>query len=351
MAERTYYPTHPYLQRRFDKLERPLSFSRVHSLQEWEVWRAETSRKLRELIGYDTMQPCDPDPVSDAPDDLGDHWRQRVVIQTEPGVYMPFYVLKPRVSRPPYAAVIAVPGHTMGGKDGVAGIRTDPAVAAAIDRYNGDYGLQLVRQGFLVFCPDPRGYGERQEEWERPDPLMSSCDTLTHMALGLGQTVLGMETWDLHRLIDYIVTRDDCDPERIGMVGLSGGGMQTLWAAALDDRVRAAAISGYLYGFKEAHLDMPRNCSCNYVPHLWEYLDMGDIAALIAPRALIVETGSRDRLNGASGLANVLTQMATVRKAYALLGYPERVRHDVFEGEHRWNGREVGPWLRQHLAP
>ena len=56
--------------------------------------------------------------------------------------------------------------------------------------------------------------------------------------------------------------------------------------------IAARFVSGYLYGFKESLLDKHENCSCNYVPHLYEYVDMCDIAALIAPRPLLVETGT-----------------------------------------------------------
>ncbi len=159
-----------------------------------------------------------------------------------------------------------------------------------------------------------------------------------------------MWAWDLHRLIDYARSRRDCRADRIGCAGLSGGGLQTLWAAALDPRIRCAVISGYLYGYKQSLLDLHQNCSCNYVPHLYEYVDMGDIAALIAPRPLLVETGTKDPLNGAGGLKNVLSQMRPIRRAYRLLGAANLVRHDIFEGEHRWHGVEAIPWLQKHLA-
>jgi len=147
-----------------------------------------------------------------------------------------------------------------------------------------------------------------------------------------------------------VETRDDCRADRLGCGGLSGGGLQTLWASALDTRIRCAAISGYLYGYKESLLDLHANCSCNYVPHLYEYVDMGDIAALIAPRPLLVETGTKDPLNGASGLENVRSQMEIIRRAYRLLGAEELVRHDIFEGEHRWNGVQAIPWMKRFLA-
>jgi len=159
-----------------------------------------------------------------------------------------------------------------------------------------------------------------------------------------------MWAWDLHRLADYIATREDCVPGRVGCAGLSGGGLQTLWATALDDRIRCAVVSGYFYGYKESLLDQHTNCSCNYVPHLYEYADMGDIGALIAPRPLVIETGTLDTLNGASGLANVKSQVRITRRAYRLLGAGRHLEHVIFEGEHRWDGTVAIPFMKRHLS-
>jgi len=78
-------------------------------------------------------------------------------------------------------------------------------------------------------------------------------------------------------------------------------------------------------------------------------VDMGDIAALIAPRPLLIETGTRDPLNGASGLKNVRSQLAITRRAYRLHRAGTQLKHDVFEGAHRWHGVAAIPWLKQCL--
>ena len=166
----------------------------------------------------------------------------------------------------------------------------------------------------------------------------------------LGQSVIGMWVWDLKRLIDYIETREDCDIDRLGCVGLSGGGFQTLWLTALDDRVKAAVSSGYFYGFSEAMLEMYQ-CSCNYAPHIWEYVDAGDIGALIAPRPFVVETGNRDLLNGRSNLENVYSQTEITRRAYRLFDAENAFVHDVFDGPHRWHGTVSVKVLKDVLEP
>ena len=179
--------------------------------------------------------------------------------------------------------------------------------------------------------------------------MFGSCNLLNHMAIPLGQTVTGMWTWDLMRLVDYAQTRPEVDPARIACGGLSGGGLQTLWLAALDERVRAAVISGYFYGYKDSLLRLNENCSCNYVPGLWNLADIGDIAALIAPRPIFIETGDVDSLNGPRGLINVTEQLAITRRAYDLLGTGAHVRHHIFPGPHMWCGEQSIPWLCEVL--
>ncbi len=343
------YFTRPYLERRWETVGRKLAF-KAGTVSGWRTWRRRTLDKLRELTGYDTMKKAPLEPKITEELDFGGYRRQRVEIRTEPGVIMPLYVLIPRGIKKPAPAIIALHGHFMGGKAAIAGCRDIPAVARAIKKYHCDYGLRFARAGFIVFCPDARGFGERREEADANDVLASSCRWINNMAVPLGQTITGMWAWDVHRLIDYVQSRRDCRPGKIGCAGLSGGGLQTLWAAALDERIRGAVISGYLYGYKESLLEMYVNCSCNYVPRLWEYVDMGEIAALIAPRPLLVETGDADRLNGKGGLKNVYPQTRVIRKAYRLLGAEKLFRHEVFAGGHRWNGKAAIPWFRTHLT-
>jgi dienelactone hydrolase len=150
-------------------------------------------------------------------------------------------------------------------------------------------------------------------------------------------------------LLDYVATRPEVAGRRVGCIGLSGGGLQTLYLAALDDRVDCAVISGYFYGVADSLLDMSDNCDCNFVPHLWENADMGDVAALIAPRPLLFESARGDPLNGPRGIDNVLEQYAVTQHAYAVAGASDRLAIDVFEGGHMWHGVAAFDWLDRWL--
>lgn len=341
------FTTLPAQQRRFKTVARKMGF-RATTKTQWQAWRRKFGAKLRELTGYATLRkaPLKPRVTETMP------WqgvtRQRVEIQVEPGVWMPFYALIPS-GRGPFSAVLCPHGHgNSAGKHATAGVREHPDVAKSIEQHNYDYGVQFARAGLIAFCPDARGFGERREPGVRGGLTAKSCAELNARAIPLGQTVAGMWAWDLSRLVDYAATRKDCRPGAVGCAGLSGGGLQTLYATAMDERIRAAVVSGYFYGAKESLLDFVC-CWCNYVPHLYEYADMGDLAALIAPRPLLIETGDKDGLNGASGVKNTTSQVAIARKAYRLLKANAQLKQVVFDGEHRWHGEISVPWLVEQL--
>ncbi|MCL2815368.1 MAG: alpha/beta hydrolase family protein [Oscillospiraceae bacterium] len=324
------------------------------SVHEYQQWKEDSRAKIRELLGLCVMQPAPLNPQTIETVRKDGYTRVKMTIDTEPDVTMPFYVLIPDglktdEKRP---AILAPHGHGSFGKDAVANNPAFPELEGNIKALDYGYGEAAAKAGFVTFCPDARGFGERREKYNQADTpdqkLASSCAYLNTMAMGVGTNVAGMWTWDLMRLIDYAQSRSDVQKDKIGCIGLSGGGLQTLWLTALDERVKCAVISGYFYGFGESIQDM-MNCACNYIPHMWEYCDVGDVGALIAPRPLLIETGTLDVLNGESNLGNVIPYVEQVRGAYDLLGAPENIYHDIFEGPHKWNGVYSIPWIVGHL--
>ena len=340
------YQTIPYYARRLAAQKKLLGFN-AKTLPEWKRWRSKLTAKLKKLTGYNNLQPAPLKPKITESVDCGSYIRQKVEIQCEPGLYMPFFVLISKNGKGPFSPVIAVHGHSSAGKMAVAGIPFNKEHAKSIKEHNYAYGVEFVKKGCIVFCPDARGFGERREKG--PVPMMGqSCGILNPAGYPLGLTLAGMWAWDLHRLIDYIGTRADSKPGKLACVGLSGGGLQVLYAAALDERITCAVISGYFYGIKQSLMDIVC-CQCNYVPGLWNYADMGDLGALLAPRPLCIESGTKDELNGAGGIKNVNSQVAITRRAYRLLGAQKNLVHDIFEGDHRWNGEKSVTMVIKHF--
>ncbi len=143
-----------------------------------KAWTKRARAKLVDILGLHRLTPAAPKPRKTESVDCGDHVRQRWLIQTQRGVILPFFVLSPKDAAGRLPAVICPHGHGGGGKAAVAGVAVHPDVAAAIEKYNYTYGVQFVRAGFRVFCPDARGFGERQEQEVRSMPLATSCHHL-----------------------------------------------------------------------------------------------------------------------------------------------------------------------------
>jgi dienelactone hydrolase len=353
LSGQKYYTSLPKLHKIYEKKHRALGFN-ANNIEDYEQWRMELRAKLKEITGMDKIKACALEPQFIESCELDVYRRVKMIIQTEEEIWMPFYVLIPKdmVAGEKRPVVIAPHGHLGGGKESIAGRIDITGIKEAVDRYNYNHGEQLVKEGYIVICPDARGFGERREYWMQGDEkdkiLNGSCNHLNNVALSMGYSLTGFMTWDLMRLIDYIETLDYCDCKRIGCSGFSGGGLQTLWLAALDDRVKCSVVSGYFYGCEDALLELT-NCGCNYVPRFWEYADMGDLGALIAPRALLIENGEIDHLNGKRGLLNVKEQLQITESAYKLLNSETKLLHHVGEGGHYWYAGKTFFFLKDEL--
>jgi dienelactone hydrolase len=161
-----------------------------------------------------------------------------------------------------------------------------------------------------------------------------------------GTNPLAQNLWDMRRSLDVLAAHPLVDAERIGACGLSYGGTMTLFLAAVDNRVRAAVVSGYLASWAAAHR-VPYNMCGSQV--MWGQLgaiEHADIAALITPRALLVETGTEDMI---FPVAAARETVASLRPLYELSGQPARLEHDVFDGGHGWHGVRAYDFFAEHL--
>ena len=121
--------------------------------------------------------------------------------------------------------------------------------------------------------------------------------------------------------------------------------MVALFSAALDQRIACAVVSGYLNTFRDSIMAID-HCLCNYVPGILQYAEMADIAGLIAPRPLLIESGERDPIFPIAATRHALEEL---NRIYSVFGAPERLAADLFEGEHRWSGAKAYDWLGRWL--
>lgn len=366
------YPTLPSILRKYARYGRKDDFLGKTS-EEFRTWQMRSRAMLWELLGLEKMDDCALEPVIDEVVSQDTILRYHILLRTEPDITLSAYLLVPASANAGTPVFLCPPGHNGAGKYTVAGVRGARAIEESIEKYNYDFGWQLARLGYVAFCPDVRGFGERREiledTRELPLAMKGDCYWLAHMGEPIGIPVLGMLSWDLMRCVDflqeYTITKDGklrhltdgahtdsearrWNPERIIAFGFSGGAMQSLYLSALDERIHASFLSGYMYGFRDSLLQMNRNCSCNYVPHLMEHFDMGDIASLIAPRRLMIQSCREDRLAGTRGLTNVQEQVDIIRANYAVTGITEHVQQDIEDGPHHLDTRhlqDIAKWL------
>jgi dienelactone hydrolase len=219
------------------------------------------------------------------------------------------------------------------------------------DGYHKDFGVALCRHGFVVAAPEISCFGERQTDFSYLNTTIGqgvpvTCTHSAMLAFHLGSSVVGLRVYDGKRLIDYLQTRNDVDINRLGAMGISGGGMHTFFSTCVDERIKACVISGYFSTFRDSILAMD-HCACNFVPGLHCFGEMYDLVGLIAPRPVLIEAGSRDPI---FPLQAVKQSVARTREVYRVFGAEHQVETDYFEGRHQISGRRAYTFLQEKLA-
>lgn len=356
MVERM-YSYRKFFQNQYREQGQRFAF-RAESIQEAKQWSRKFRKAIWETLGFPVLEQMTENSRLKSAELLDevqeDGWlRRKYVMETLPDVFMPFYMLIPDgVSGDrPAQAMLTIPAHGAN-KNTVCGVCDTPEERKKIaDAPLECYGQEFARQGYVVFCPDPPGYGERTEPASNEDKsflpgfwknsLDSSCKDLAQTAEALGFSLTALEVWDLMKLMDFACgcaeVRKENGQARVGCAGFSGGGQYTMWLAALDERVCVSVVSGYVHGYYDSILDC-HLCPCNYAPKLWLLGDVCDICSLIAPRPLFVENGTEDVENGTCGIDGPKRQVAQIRKAYELFHAQNNLVHSTPEGVHRWYG-------------
>jgi dienelactone hydrolase len=204
------------------------------------------------------------------------------------------------------------------------------------------YAKALTDQGWLVLCIDHWCFGERSHT--------SELETFKAM-LWQGRVLWGMMVYDSIRALDWLLTRSDVDPTRVGTLGMSMGSTMAQWLAALDERVKVAVDICCLteYHTLLAQKGLKGHGIYYYVPGLLKYFTAAELNALITPRAHLALAGTRDVLAPAAGLDIIDREL---KQAYAEAGQPERwklLRYDVGHQETPEGRQQALAFLRAQL--
>ncbi len=324
----------------------PLLAFRGKTRADWEAWRKEALPKFLELLGSFPQQvPLNAEIESVVED--GDLIRERVILDAEEFMSIPCQVLRPKNMQPDGSnpAILCSHGHGPFGKDPVAGVRSSPEHIANIALHNYNYGEQMARAGFLTISPDLRVFGERRDG---PDPFPGRDPCNVNFVKGalLGIYTLTLNIWDMKCCIDYLETRPEVDKQRIGMMGLSQGGVMTTFTTAAEPRIKAADISGYINSWRGFGIERANFCGSQIVPGIYRYFDTDDIAGLIAPRPLLLEMGIYDNC---FFIQDLLRGYEGVRRIYEAAGAADDLWADIHPGPHAFAGNKAFDFFRKYL--
>ena len=327
---------------------RPFAF-RAETPEELVAWQRAFRPHLLGLLGVDRIAARGkPDlaPRQLGEEDLGDHIREEWTIQSEPGFYFPFYLLRPKRQDGPRPLVLTPHGHGKAGKRTYVGIADGEYEAQSIAEGERDVALQAVREGYIALAPDVRAFAGLRRQQEKEIDQTSSCRTLQMHAMLFGRTLIGERVWDMGRLIDYGATRPEVDIRKVLITGNSGGGTVSLFAAACDERITVAAPSSYFCTFEHS-IGSIHHCECNYVPGIMAAAEMYDVAGLTAPRPFLAVAGREDPI---FPYPAVQEAFAKLHRVYEVAGVPERCRLYTGAGGHRYYKEDVWPFVRRAFA-
>lgn len=249
-------------------------------------------QQLRALLGLEAQFAGDAGlgSLEDLPPAAGIDPTEVQVIAADGDVF-PAFLLRPTPGAATGAGVVLVAGHGRGIDDLIA---ADP-----VDEYHDGLAHKLVRAGFAVLCPEMISFGRRRfpcaADEEPYEDTENSCGIDAARHLLHGQPVMGHRVADARATVQALREVPGVDPERVAVAGGSGGGAVSLLAAAVDPTIAAALVATYYCSF-EASLCSIRHCPCNIIPGVLPDLEMADIAALIAPRPLVIEAGEQDHI-------------------------------------------------------
>ena len=276
--------------------------------------------------------------------DLGDVIREKITYAVEADERVPAFVFIPKAGPARHPAILCHHQHGgefQVGKDGPAGLGSEP---------NQHYAIELARRGYVTIVFDALCFNERQDatgklknaEYERYEAMYRLTE---------GKSLQGKYVWDARRALDYLETRSEVDSSRLGMIGHSLGGQETLFTTAVDTRIQAAVSSCGFGSLRTLKRDRINHNYALFVPGLANRGDYGAVLALVAPRPFFVAARTDDPIFPKDGIEETL---ATGRRIYAASGAADRLSSFFEPGTHAFSPTmraAAYAWLDRWLKP
>jgi dienelactone hydrolase len=332
--------------------------------QNWpevEQWRIRARAKVQELLRFET-EAADLEPENLETCQRDGFTRHTVRYRVTPDRYTEAFLLIPDGLSEPAPAVVALHDHGgfyYFGKEKICVTDGGPRVLEKFikEAYGGrPYADELARRGFVVLCPDAFYFGAQRldpaqvaDQFTDPHPGLQSEDpdeaiaAFNRFASGHEQIIAKYifasgTTWpgilfQGDRIsLDYLLTRPEVDPARVGSMGLSIGGFRSAHLFALDPRVKVGVVAGWMPSYPQQMLQWFRHHTWMvYIPGLLDYLDVPDVASLSAPEPLMVQNCARDGLYPMESMRAAEVKIATV---YDRMNASNRFRCQYYDLPH-----------------
>jgi dienelactone hydrolase len=308
----------------------------VESLEDWEAKRDAYRRQLLEMLGLDPLPEKTPlEATVTGKVEHPEFTVENLHYQSRPGLYVTGNLYLPKNLDRPAPAVLYVCGHGLVKKDGVS-------YGNKVTYQH--HGAWFARNGFVCLTIDTLQMGE-----------IEGIHHGTHRYdmwwwLSRGYTPAGVEAWNCVRALDYLQTRPEVDGERIGVTGRSGGGAYSWWIAAIDDRIRCAVPVAGITDLENHVVDgcVEGHCDCMFMLNTYRW-DYPQVAALVAPRPLLVVNTDSDGIFPLDGVVRTFEQ---VRRIFGLYKAADKVGLAIGPGPHKDTQNiqvDAFRWLKHHL--
>ena len=318
------------------------SLTSLSSPEDWDRHRDQFRRQLFEMLSLDPV-PARTELQATVTGTL-DHAEftvEKLHFQSRPGLYVTANVYVPKGATKPVPAILYVCGH---GPSKIDGVSFGNKVSYQ------HHGAWFARNGYVCIILDSVQMGE-----------IEGIHHGTHNK-GMwwwnsrGYSSAGAEAWNCIRALDYLQSRADVDGQRLGVTGRSGGGAYSWWIAALDERIQAACPVAGITDLQN-HVDdgcVEGHCDCMFMVNTYRW-DYAQVAALVAPRPLLICNTDKDGIFPLDGVVRV---HSGVRKIYDSYKVPDKLGLLITEGPHqdtqelqipvmRWFNR----WLKKDESP
>ena len=334
---------------------------------DFEQWKTMARAKVFDLLSYSPGKaPLNPRTTSRI--DKGSYLQEEIEFNTSDSLRIKGLLLLPKTGTGPYPAIVALHDHGgfyYYGKEKIVANDHEPEILRRFKEsaYKGhSWASDLAQRGYVVFCIDAFYFGSR-----KLDPALLSADTKARLPFDLQDLADGDSTYiekfnkncgsfegllvkhiltagltwpgilfhDDRISIDYLLTRREADPQRIGCCGLSIGGFRSAHLAALDPRISCSVVVGWMTTYSSLLYNRLRDHTYMiYVPKLTRYLDLPDVVSLSAPNPLLVQQCSRDQLFTPEGMQQACKKIGLI---YDRIGQSKKFKCEFYDNTHEFN--------------